>query len=475
MCVPARLIACVVLFGAASLQAADKPRPNILFLFADDQSYETVRAFGHTDIDTPNLDRLARAGTTFTHAYNMGSWSGAVCVASRTMLITGRSVWDAGRIYNQTDRERQAGVLWPQLLQKAGYRTYFSGKWHIQTQAERCFDVARHIRPGMAKTVPQAYNRPQAGKPDPWSPFDRSLGGLWEGGKHWSEVVADDAIDFLQDVRNHEEPFFCYLAFNASHDPRQSPEAYIQQYPLSRIEVPKNYLSEYPYRDKIGCSHKLRDENLAPMPRTEHAVKVHRQEYYAIISHLDAQVGRILDALQKSGQAENTIIVYTADHGLAVGHHGLMGKQNQYDHSVRVPFLIAGPGVPKNHRMEQAIYLQDVMPTTLELAGVAQPQPVFFHSLIPLLNGSRKTSAYPAVYGAYLDLQRAITVDGWKLMAYPQAGVLRLYHVAEDTQEQHDLAADPRHAERKRELFTKLLALSSQLGDKLKLPAELVK
>ncbi|MCZ2343435.1 MAG: sulfatase-like hydrolase/transferase [Bacteroidales bacterium] len=473
------LILAFLLMAPGSLRAADLPprpgsRPNILFLLADDQSYETIRAFGHTDIDTPNLDRLARAGTTFTHAYNMGSWSGAVCVASRTMLITGRSVWDAGRIYKQTDRERQAGVLWPQLLKQAGYRTYFSGKWHIETDANLCFDVARHIRPGMPKTVPQAYNRPQIGKPDPWSPFDQSLGGFWEGGRHWSEVVADDAIDFLSDARQHREPFFCYLAFNAAHDPRQSPAAFVQHYPLKRIAVPKNFLPEYPHKDKIGCSHKLRDENLAPMPRTEYAVQVHRQEYYAAISHLDAQVGRILDALEKSGQAKNTIIVYTADHGLAVGHHGLMGKQNQYDHSVRVPFLIAGPGVPRNQRRSEAIYLQDVMPTTLELAGAEKPQHLFFHSLLPLLNGTQKSSAYPAVYGAYLAQQRAITVDGWKLIAYPQAGITRLYHLTTDPLEMHDLAGQPQHATHQNELFQQLVRLSADLGDKLKLPPSLI-
>ena len=110
-----------------SAQGAD-PKPNILFLFADDFSYEAIRALGHTDIDTPHLDRLAARGTTFTHAYNMGSFSGAVCVASRAMLISGRSLWRAHAIYNTMDQEREAGRLWPQLLKMAGYNTYLTGK-----------------------------------------------------------------------------------------------------------------------------------------------------------------------------------------------------------------------------------------------------------------------------------------------------------------------------------------------------------
>lgn len=463
----------VLCAGVVATLAGELPaqRPNILFLFADDQCFETIRALGHTDIDTPHLDALVRRGTTFTHAYNMGSWTSAVCVASRTMLVTGRSLWDAHSVYPATDRQRQEGLLWPQLLARGGYRTYFTGKWHIRTEAAQCFDVARNIRGGMPKDTPNAYNRPRADEPDTWSPYDRSLGGFWEGGKHWSEVAADDALDFLQDARRSGQPFFMYVAFNAPHDPRQSPKEYVDRYPLQRIAVPENFQAEYPYKDAIGCGHRLRDESLAPMPRTEHAVKVHRQEYYALITHLDAQIGRILEGLQASGAADNTWVFFTADHGLAVGHHGLLGKQNLYDHSVRVPLVVVGPGVSQNRRIDAPVYLQDVMPTTLELAGVEPPEHVFFHSLLPLLQGRQKASAYESVYGAYLDLQRSVTHDGWKLIAYPKAGVLRLYHVAADPLEMRDLASHPEHAPRVAALLQRLLRLQAELGDVLDLRA----
>ena len=454
----------VLLFLASPLLAA---KPNVLFLFADDHTYEAVRAFGHTDIDTPNLDRLAARGTTFTRAYNMGSWSGAVCVASRTMLISGRSVWNAGKIHKTTDAERKAGVLWPQLMKKAGYKTYMTGKWHIETDAAKCFDVTRDVRAGMPKTVPSSYNRPIADQTDAWSPFDQSLGGFWEGGTHWSEVVANDTLSFLAEAKQGSDPFFIYAAFNAPHDPRQAPKEFVDRYPLSRIAMPANFLPEYPHKDAIGCSHKLRDENLAPMPRTELAVKTHRAEYYALITHLDSQIGRILDALDTSGQAENTWIFFTADHGLAVGHHGLFGKQNLYDHSVRVPFLVAGPGVAKGAKNDAAIYLQDVMATALDLAGAEKPAHVFFNSLRPLLNGEK--SRYESVYGAYLELQRAITHDGWKLIAYPKAKVLRLYHLAEDPQEMRDLAAKPEHAAKVKDLLQRLVKLSADLHDEVDL------
>ena len=183
-----------------------------------------------------------------------------------------------------------------------------------KTDADKCFDVARHVRPGMPNTVKSSYNRPPAQGKDPWSPTDTSLGGFWEGGRHWSAVTADDAIDFLGESKAGKQPAFFYVAFNAPHDPRQSPQEFLDRYPIERIAIPKPFLPEYPYAEAIGAGKQLRDEKLAPFPRTERAVAVHRREYYAIMTHLDAQIGRILKALDASGKAENTWIFFTADH-----------------------------------------------------------------------------------------------------------------------------------------------------------------
>ncbi|MCH7728807.1 MAG: sulfatase-like hydrolase/transferase, partial [Planctomycetes bacterium] len=316
--------------------------------------------------------------------------------------------------------------------------------------------------------TPQGYNRPLPNQPDPWSPSDPKFGGFWKGGKHWSEVVGDDAIGFLSLAANRENPFFMYIAFNAPHDPRQAPQSYVDKYPLEKVQVPRNYLSEYPYKDAIGCGKGLRDEKLGPFPRTEHAVKVHRQEYYAIITHMDAQIGRILDALKKSGKEDNTYIFFTADHGLAVGHHGLFGKQNMYDHSVRVPFMVAGPGIEKNKQNDTRIYLQDIMPTTLELAGIDKPDHVEFKSLRPLIDGKQQQH-YDAIYGAYLQVQRMVTYGDYKLILYPKIGKSRLYNLRDDPSEMIDLADDPKHAGTVKKLFTKFLQLQKDTGDKLDL------
>lgn len=463
-------IGAVLLFAfsfTVLVRAADKP--NVLFLFADDQTFHSLRAVGNDEIQTPNLDRLARSGTTFSHAYNMGSWSGAVCVASRTMLNTGRFLWHAEKVYATSEKEREAGRFWSEYMKGAGYRTYMTGKWHVRASAEKAFDVARNVRGGMPNQTPEGYNRPLPGQPDPWSPYDTRFEGFWKGGKHWSEVVADDATDYLEEASKRAEPFFMYIAFNAPHDPRQSPKSFVDRYPADKIQVPENFQPLYPYAEEMGAGQGLRDEKLAPFPRTKHAVQVHRSEYYAIITHLDEQIGRILDKLEASGQGDNTWIFFTADHGLAVGQHGLVGKQNMYDHSLRVPFLVKGPGVPAGKTLDMPIHLQDVMPTTLALAKVPKPEHVEFQNLLPILRGTQKKSEIGAVYGGYLQLQRCIRTETHKLILYPKAGVARLYDLRKDPGEMVDLASDPAQLPLLKRLFGQFLKLQEKTGDELDL------
>jgi choline-sulfatase len=261
-------------------------------------------------------------------------------------------------------------------------------------------------------------------------------------------------------------PFFMYLAFNAPHDPRQSPKEFVDMYPAEQVRVPESFLPEYPY--DIG-SNKIRDEKLAPFPRTEYSVQVNRQEYYAIITHMDQQIGRILDALEQTGEADNTWIVFTADHGLACGHHGLLGKQNMFDHSMRVPFVICGPGVEGNRQIGRHIYLQDIMPTALQLAGAEVPQHVEYASLLPLLNAEASEPDSNISYGAYVDVQRMITVDDWKLILYPKIGRSLLYNLHQDPLEIQDLSEQEDALATKRRLFEVLLQEQLRTGDSLDL------
>jgi arylsulfatase A-like enzyme len=466
---PVSIIAALFMILLTACTGNVTSRPNIILIIADDQSYNTIPCMGNEEVRAPNLEQLAARGTLFTHAYNMGGWHGAVCVASRTMLNTGRFIWGAQQAGRQLDTLAGRGELWSQLMKQAGYETFFSGKWHVNIEPEKIFDHVVHTRPGMPGTVPGAYNRPVAGQQDPWSPFDTTLGGFWEGGRHWSEVLGDDAVEFIRMASQNKDPFFIYLAFNAPHDPRQSPREFVDSYPADRIAVPRSFLPVYPYAAEIGCGEELRDERLAPFPRTEYAVRVHRQEYYAIISHMDQQIGRMLDALEASWQAENTYIFFTADHGLAVGNHGLMGKQNMYDHSLRTPLIVTGPGVKAGQRLDADVYLQDVMPTAVELSGLKVPGYVEFKSLIPHLEAKRPGKSYEAIYGCYMDLQRMIRTDNYKLIAYPYAGRLRLYDLVNDPLEMNDLAGDPGRQKLVRDLFTRLVHLGQEIDDTLDL------
>jgi choline-sulfatase len=459
-----------------SLQAAPST-PNIVFIITDDQAIDTIAAgkmWGaeRSNLNTPNLDALYQSGTVFRQAYNMGAWHGAVCVASRSMLMTGRFVW-------QTQREEKSKFAatianektWSQRMKQAGYTTYLSGKWHVQADAKKLFDHTVHIRPGMASTVKQSYNRPQDGKPEVWKSSDPKNGGLWEGGKHWSEVLADDAEAFVKQAAVETKPFFMYLAFNAPHDPRQAPQAWLDRYNAASLPVPENYEPLQQHRRIMGLEGAvggsvMRDEQLAPFPRTEQAVRIHRQEYYAMVSHLDAQVGRMLKALETAGVRKNTIVIFTSDHGLAIGRHGLMGKQNMYEHSLRVPFVISGPSIPKGKVIDERIYMQDAVTTTLELAH-ADTKGLDFRSLLPLLH-DKKEKHYDAIYGAFTATHQRAVIDGThKLILYPKGKISLLFDLDADPLEKNPLD-DP---SRKKQLFAKLLTLQKNTGDPLDLSA----
>lgn len=458
------------LLACFTVKAQQKKQPNILFIFADDLMFNSIGNLDNCAVKTPNLDRLMDSGVSFSRTYNQGSYSQAVCIASRTMLVTGANLWKAATYSKSKNGNavKKPEKYWPQYLKEAGYDTYISGKWHVnQVNPKHIFDYAKDIRGGMARQTNLRYARSfEQDKPDTWSPYDKKLGGFWKGGKHWSEVLADNGVAFLEQSKASEKPFFMYLAFNAPHDPRQAPKEFVDMYPLSDIKVPENFISEYPYNEYAGAGRKLRDERLAPFPRTKYSVKVNRQEYYASISHMDAQIGRILEALETSGKAEETYIIFTADHGLAVGDHGFMGKQNMYESSMRVPMIIAGPNLEKGKEVDAFVYLQDIMPTTLELAGVKKSKEIDFNSLIPLATGKVNKSTYPVVYGAYFGTQRMYRTEDYKMIMYPKANKVRLYDMKNDSLEKYDLAENKQQYKKVlKKLFKEYRKLQKRMND----------
>lgn len=477
-------------FSAFAQSNQKTEKPNILFIFADDQTFNTIGALEDCPVKTPNLDKLMSNGVSFSHTYNQGSFTPAVCVASRTMLVTGGNIWRAAS-YSKKGKNihdpnapknspkydvsfKMPEKYWPEYLKEAGYDTYMSGKWHVgEMSPKNIFDVTKDIRPGMPNQTNGRYARTfEKDKPDTWSPYDKSLNGFWKGGKHWSEVLADNGVEFIAQAKESENPFFMYLAFNAPHDPKQAPKRFVDMYDENEIEVPENFIPEYPYNEEAGAGRGLRDEKLAPFPRTRYSVQVNRKEYYASITHMDAQVGKILTALEASGKADNTYIFFTADHGLAIGDHGFMGKQNMYESSMRVPMIVSGPDISKGKVIDEFVYLQDVMPTTLELAGVEKPSVIDFNSLLPLAKGEVKKSNYPTVYGAYFGSQRMYRTDKYKMIVYPTINVVRLYNMKKDPLEINDLAKNKKKYKRVlKKLFKEYKVVQKQMNDPIDLTA----
>lgn len=451
---------------AAGGLAAARGKPNFLFLIADDLTYNGIRGMGNREIHTPHLDRLAQRGCTFTHTFHQGSWSGAVCIASRTMLNTGLSCFRAHRLAEQA-------ALWPRTMGDAGYDTHIVGKWHLsEANLKRAFQTFGPVSPGMFESGPAAYNRPSPG--NTWTPWDKTLKGQWlrtarwENGareeiKHSAEIWADRASEYLRGRRKQANPFFLYVGFNSPHDPRQAPREYVDRYPRNRIEIPPNYLPEHPFDEG---DHFIRDEKLAPFPRTREAVQLHRSEYYAHTTYMDAQIGRILDALDESGERANTYVIFTSDHGLAVGQHGLMGKQNMYDHSIRIPLILAGPGIDAGRRVDELVYQHSLYATACELAGVTAPKALEFPSLVRLLRG-KGGAVHDAVFSRYLDYQRAVRTREHKLIVYPKAGVTQLFDMRADPWEIHNLDGDRRLGAVKKELLDRLHRFQRELDDPL--------
>lgn len=440
-------------FALAATTLAATNRPNILFLFSDDQRADTIHALGNPHIVTPNLDRLAADGVAFTRAYIMGGLQGAVCVPSRAMLLTSRGLF---RVNEQFGPQ----PTWPEQFAKAGYRTFVTGKWHNgERTAPRLFAKGKNVFFGGMSAMHGAPLRDFAGGQPPGPPRTNAL--------HDTEVFADTAIEFLR-AQTGEPPFLCYVAFKSPHDPRTATPAWHAHYRTSPPPLPPDYLPQHPFDNGEMT---VRDEKLLPWPRTPEAVRGELADYYACVSHLDEQIGRIFAVLRETGLATNTLIVFAGDNGLAIGGHGLLGKQNLYEHSMRVPLLLAGPGLPTDRRIGALCYLQDVFPTLAELAAVPLLPDTDGLSLLPVIRG-RQEELRPAIFTAYREVQRAVRTDRWKLIRYPRVDVTQLFDLRADPWETNNLAATPAQAAQVEVLLALLRSQQALAGDPLPLSVE---
>ena len=429
---------------AATTRAAD-PRPNILFLFADDQRADTIAALGNPVIRTPNLDRLACQGLAFNRAYMQGGMNGATCVPSRAMLLSGRNLF-------HIDEKLLRDETWPAAFARHGYATFMTGKWHNGAESlPRSFQSARSVFLG-------GMGNPM--KLDIVDLVDGRITNPRRAPQHSCAAFADEAIRFMQAHTN--SPFLCYVPFDAPHDPHIVPPSFTFNYTADQIPLPQNFLPQHPWNNGEML---VRDEKLLPWPRTPDNVRSYLAEYYRYITYLDTQVGRILDALDALPCASNTIVIYSADSGVACGSHGLVGKQNVYEYdSVRVPFLIRGPGIPAHRRTDAMCYLFDVMPTLGQLCGVPSPN----HTDGQPFTATLRDPAAPArteMLFAYKGVQRAYRDDRWKLIRYPQVDRTQLFDLQNDPMEVTNLAGLPESAAQIADLTARLKKQQQLAGD----------
>jgi len=414
---------------AVAPSGASGGKPNFLFILTDDQRASAIRSAGCTEIITPAMDRLISEGVLFSHATIMGGNTAAICLPSRSMIMTGSSLFKCGGVIPKDF------TTMPESLRKNGYTTFTTGKWHNDEDSLlRSFEFGEAVFHG---GMGPHFNTPV---------FDVKGGAMVNERDITTfdaAAFADATIKFLKS-RPKDKPFFAYISFKTPHDPRVVPDKYHKMYDASKITLPPNFMPRHPF-DNGELN--VRDEKLARTPRTPDEIKQHIAAYYAATSATDDQIGRVLKVVDELGLAENTIVIFAGDNGLAVGQHGLMGKQNLYDHSARVPLVFRGRGVPKGKRSDALCQLFDICPTVLRMAGVKPPPTADGKDLGPVIKGQAQ-ELRDATLHAYSKIQRAVRTRDSKLIEYLVDGksTTQLFDLTTDPWEMKNLAGDPAHA-----------------------------
>ncbi|MCX7411858.1 MAG: sulfatase-like hydrolase/transferase [Planctomycetia bacterium] len=436
-----------LLWGSAA--QAEPAKPNIVLILADDLRADCIGALGNPHIQTPNIDRLVNHGVAFRNCFIMGSNSPAVCMPSRTMLMSGRSLYHLPADIRANGNQPSVPVM-PTVLKAAGYETFnYSKDGNDYRPANRAFDYS-YFYPGFSKK--------------PWT---------WKQ----SDEYADKTIEFLRDPKRGQRPFFICLAPAVPHDPVIPNPADLARYAGDkRPPLPPNVATNH----AALAGFNLIDTNcrtydvpgLEPGKfRTPLQAEQYRDmlaHYYALVTTFDTAVGRILDELDRTGAARNTIVVFTSDNGHSHGDHGLIHKQSIYDHDNKVPLIIRGPGMPAGQVRDTYVYLSDLFPTMCEWAGTPIPPTVETKSFAASITDAAKPHRQ-AVYTAYTTESRAYRDEEYKLILYnvtgTQARYTQLFHIKDDPFEQRNLAGDPAQAERVSGMIAHAREAGRELGE----------
>lgn len=409
------LALCLFVFTQAVMAEA---KPNLLIIYTDDQGYGDTSAYGKTDIQTPNMDRIGNEGMLFTQMRA----NCTVCTPSRAALLTGIYADRAGVPgVIRTHATSTWGYLDPSLptladeLKNLGYHTALVGKWHLGLESpnipnERGFDFFHGF---LGDMMDDYYAGTRHG-----NNYLRRNQQVVQPTKHATDMFTDWASEYLKEHgQKKDQPFFLYLSYNAPHYPIQPPKEWVEK-----------------------------------VRQREPTMSLPRARSVAFVEHLDAAIGRVLSALDDYGLGENTVVVFTSDNGGSLRHHQNNdpwrgGKQDHYDGGLKVPFAVRWPGKVKAGTTSDYQGLTfDIFPTFLQIAGGKARKDLDAVSLMPILQGgsieaSRELYFVRREGGARAGkAYHAIIADGWKLMQNDPFSPLELYHLSEDPQETKDLA-----------------------------------
>ena len=398
-------------------------RPNILIILADDHGYGDVTSYGGPNLQTPNMDRLVEDGVKFTQFYA----NSPVCSPSRASLMTGRYPDLVGvpgvirtHAANNWGYLAQDAVTLPQLLRRANYYSALIGKWHLGLEPENhpCQRGFDRFRGFLGDMMDDYYTHLRHG-----NNYMRHQGQLIDPKGHATDLFTQWAIETIHDRANAEAPFFLYLAYNAPHTPIQPPEEWVEKV-------------------------KKREPDLGDQ----------RARYVALVEHMDAGIGRVLQALKDTGADSNTLVIYTSDNGgqLDVGAYNgpLRGaKQDMYEGGIRVPCFATWPGrIPAGLVSDQMAMISDLLPTACEAAGIEVDHEIEGRSFLPTLLGEEQDFSDRSYYwvrregGASGDRRylgqdyHAVRRGDLKLLHNDPFAPLELFDIADDTQEENELS-----------------------------------
>lgn len=410
--------------------------PHIIFILSDDQGSWAMGCAGNPELITPNLDRIASEGMRFTNFF----CASPVCSPARATLLTGRipsqhGVHDWIREGDKGERaiEYLEGQLaYTEVLAEHGYLCGLSGKWHLgdSYKPQKAF---RHW-----------YAHERGGGPYYGAPMIRE-GRLEHEPRYLTEAITDDALSFIDTHADGDQPFYLSVHYTAPHSP------WIDNHP-------KKYTDMYRDCKFESCPQDLPHDDIytrAMQPSTYERASENLVGYFAAITAMDAQIGRLLERLDQRGIAEDTLLIFTSDNGYNCGHHGIWGKgngtfpQNMYDSSVKVPFLVCQPGtIPKGQVCDELVSGYDFMPSLLEMAGIAYQHPPELpgQSFAALMEGrSQERDECIVVYDEYGPV-RMVRSKEWKYVHRYPYGPHELYDLVHDSDERCNLIDEPPHA-----------------------------